>query len=191
MTKLGMFFLASVLLCLPIAAFAQSEMQTATQSETSTLEKLDRNFILDAAHGGMMEVDLARVALDRATNTDVKAYAQKMIDDHTAANDELTKLAASKGVTVPVEPDANHKADMDSAKADLTKRTGADFDREYMKMQEAAHEKMLKMFEKTAQSAKDADVKAFASKSVPTVKSHWQTAHDWNASMKDAKPSGQ
>jgi putative membrane protein len=161
---------------------------TAQPAASAAIDDSVRGFILEVAHGNFMEIDVARIALERASGADVKQFAQKMIDDHTASSEELTKLAAAKSITIPAQPDAAHHGAMEKAKADLAAKSGADFDREYMKRQESNHEKMLKLFEKAAEKSADVDVKAFAAKTVPTVRSHWEMARDWNMKMKDQKP---
>src|ERR1044071_4978736 len=75
-------------------------MQDASGS-SSMLDPSDRKFVMEAAHGGMMEVALGRTAVDKATNADVKQFAQRMVDDHSKANAELQQLASQKGITLP------------------------------------------------------------------------------------------
>src|SRR4029079_5565623 len=101
------------------------------------------DFWTDAAMDGMTEVALGNLALQRAQSDSVKQFAQQMVTDHTAANTELTQLAAGKNVTLPTALDAKHQAMVDK----LSKLSGADFDREYMKMMVNDHEKAVKMFQ--------------------------------------------
>ncbi|HEX7316482.1 MAG TPA: DUF4142 domain-containing protein [Pyrinomonadaceae bacterium] len=141
----------------------------------------DRKFMMMAATGGMAEVEMARLALEKSSNDAVKQYAQKMIDDHTAANNELMQVASMKGVTLPAQPDAKQMAMM----MKMQKLSGMEFDMMYVK--EAGvkgHEGMEKLFMKESMGGKDMNAKAFASKTLPTVRMHLQMARDMMTSMK-------
>jgi putative membrane protein len=148
------------------------------------LSSMDRKFMMDAAAGGMAEVAMARLATERASSDAVKQYAQHMIDDHTKANEELMQLAGTKGVTLPTGPDAKHQAMM----AKMQGLSGAAFDHEYLKNAGVKdHEKMEKLFQKESGGAKDADTKAFAAKTLPTVQEHLRMAREMSGSMMGAK----
>jgi putative membrane protein len=146
----------------------------------------DRDFVMTAAHDGMMEVEMGRMAVERASSDDVKQFGQRMIDDHSKANEELMRIATSKGLTVPAQMDAKHQADMDKTKADMGKMTGADFDRHYISMMVKDHEKAVRLFEEQANNGKDADLKSFASTTLPTLQTHLQMARDIDARLKGA-----
>jgi putative membrane protein len=118
----------------------------------------DKDFMTEAAVGGMAEVELGKLASTKAQNADVKKFAQMMVADHTKANGELKTLAAGKNATLPTELDAMHKATM----TELQGLSGADFDKAYVASQLADHEKTVKLFQTQSQSGTDADVKAFA-----------------------------
>ncbi|MBA2737609.1 MAG: DUF4142 domain-containing protein [Pyrinomonadaceae bacterium] len=128
----------------------------------------DLAFMNDAAPGGMAEVELGKLAADKAQNAEVKAFAQKMSADHSKAGDELKQLAAQKKVMLPPDVLPTHKELMDK----LSKLSGTEFDKEYVKAMVAAHEKDVTAFSAVAQTATDADVKAFAAKTLPTLKMH-------------------
>lgn len=128
----------------------------------------DLAFINDAAPGGMAEVELGKMASTKAQSADVKAFGQKMVEDHTKAGDELKQLAAQKKVTLPPDVMPKHKEIMDK----LSKLSGADFDKEYVAAMIEAHEKDVAAFENVSKTAADADVKAFATKTLPTLKMH-------------------
>ncbi len=128
----------------------------------------DLAFINDAAPGGMAEVELGKMALSKSKNADVKAFAQKMVDDHTKAGKELEKLAAQKKVTLPPDVLPTHKEVMDK----LSKLSGAEFDKAYVMAMLEAHEKDVTAFESVSKTAGDADVKEFATKTLPTLKTH-------------------
>jgi putative membrane protein len=138
----------------------------------SSLARADREFVKDAAMAGMAEVEAGRLALQKASSPAVKQFAQKMVDDHTAANAELMKLAQSKGAAPPTELDRAHRKDMEG----LEKRSGEDFDRAYMKMQVSDHQKAVSLFEKQAKNGKDAELRQWAESKLPTLREHLKMA---------------
>jgi putative membrane protein len=183
--------LAAVVACglLAVASAARGVSQNANSSSTqnsnsngsmSGLSSQDRKFMMTAAEGGMAEVEMARTAVERAGSDAVKQYARQMIEDHTKANEELMSLAAAKGVTLPTGPDAKHRALM----ARMSKMSGHDFDMMYVR--EAGvkdHEKMLKLLQDEIRKGRDADAKAFASKTLPTVQEHHRMAREMSGGM--------
>jgi putative membrane protein len=146
----------------------------------------DKKFMEEAAKGGMAEVQLGQLAAQKAGSEDVKKFGQKMADDHAKANDELKKLASSKGVELPTDLDRSAKREHDK----LSKMSGADFDREYMKHMVDDHKKDVKDFQKEAKSAKDPDVKSFASSTLPTLEQHLQLAQRTDAEVRTASRGG-
>jgi putative membrane protein len=146
----------------------------------SSLSSMDRKFAITAAQGGMAEVEMSRLALQRASSDAVKQYAQKMIDDHTAANAELMQIASTKGITLPTVPDAKMRAMM----AKLEKLSGTAFDHEYvMHAGHKDHAKMEKLFRDQSTRGRDADLKAFAAKTLPVVQQHLQMARELHDKM--------
>lgn len=128
----------------------------------------DLAFMNDAAPGGMAEVELGKMAASKAQNPEVKAFGQKMVADHTKANDELKEIAAQKKVKLSPDLLPTHKQLMEK----LSKLSGADFDKEYVAAMVEAHEKDVAAFENVSKTAADADVKTFATKTLPTLKMH-------------------
>ena len=128
----------------------------------------DLAFMNDAAPGGMAEVELGKMAASKAQNAEIKAFGQKMIEDHSKAGEELKQLAAQKKVMLPPDVLPAHKQLMEK----LSKLSGADFDKEYVAAMVEAHEKDVAAFENVSKTAADADVKAFATKTLPTLKMH-------------------
>jgi putative membrane protein len=127
---------------------------------------------MDAARGSMAEVELGRLATQKASSPEVKQFGQRMVDDHTKANDELKTLAQGKSITIPTDLDAKHQATRDR----LSKLSGAAFDRAYMQEMVADHRKNVDEFRKQSQSGKDAEVKAWAAKTLPTLEEHLKMA---------------
>lgn len=132
------------------------------------------NFMSKASQGAMTEVQLGQLALQRASSDSVKRFAQQLIADHTKANNELKQLAAKKSVQLPTEINAEQKSTIDR----LSSLNGPEFDKEFMKHMVDDHEKDVNEFQKQAESGNDADVKAFAAKTLPTLQQHLQMSRD-------------
>ena len=144
----------------------------------------DSDFVTKAAQGGMEEVELGQLASSNAASADVKQFGQRMVTDHGKANDELKSIAQKSGETVPSGLSKKQEAD----KARLSKLNGAEFDKAYMKMMVSDHREDVAEFEKEAKSGKDADVKAFAAKTLPTLKEHLTMAEDVEKRVASGKP---
>lgn len=139
----------------------------------------DHHFAMEAAMGGMAEVELGRLATEKAEHADVKQFGQRMVDDHGKANDELKQLASSKNITMPTDLDAQHKA----MRERLSKLSGAAFDRAYMREMVQDHTKDVPAFEKESKSGTDAQLKDWASQKLPTLREHLAMAKDINAKL--------
>jgi putative membrane protein len=151
---------------------ATTEKTPSSHSTTKALDHSDKKFLTEAAEGGMMEVELGKLAAAQASDPDVKAFGQKMVDDHTKANDKLKQLAADKGLTLPADMGMSEKHMM----KEIQEKKGADFDRMYMSAMVKDHKKDVSDFDHASKSAKDSDVKAFASDTLPTLKDHLSMA---------------
>jgi putative membrane protein len=138
------------------------------------------NFVMKAAQGGMAEVQLGQLAKEKASSADVKSFADRMVTDHTKANDELKQIAGQKNITLPTQMDARSQATYDR----LSKLSGAEFDRAYMKDMVQDHRMDVNEFRKEAQSGSDPDVKAFAAKTLPTLQEHLQQAQSTESKVK-------
>jgi len=134
----------------------------------------DEMFVLDVAKDGMAEIDIGNLASEKATSDDVKKFAQRMVTDHGKANDELKTLAQSKNITLPAGVDAKAKATHDR----LAKLSGPAFERAYMQDMVAGHRKAVAAFKKESTSGKDPEVKAWATKTLPTIEEHLKMAQD-------------
>jgi putative membrane protein len=143
------------------------------------LTAADRKFVENAAIGGMAEVELGKVATARASSAQVRQFAQRMINDHRKANEALRKVAAGKGIQVPTSLDQKHQKDVD----EMQKKDAKKFDHEYMEMMVKDHKKDVAEFRKAAKDAKDRDIKAFASGSLPTLKDQLQMAVETRAGL--------
>ena len=179
---------AAVMMTMQMSASAQDGMSMGKSQDmkrdSMKMSSADQKFMMMAATGGMAEVEMARLALQKSSNDSVKQYAQKMIDDHTAAGEELKQVASMKSIMLPMQLDARQMAMM----MKMQKLSGMEFDMMYVKESGVkAHQEMEKLFMKESMSGKDMDAKAFASKTLPTVRMHLQMARDMLASMKGMK----
>ncbi|MBK4735557.1 DUF4142 domain-containing protein [Noviherbaspirillum pedocola] len=170
------------------AAQAQTGTGTATDAGTSTgaatsaaskgaskMSAADQRYMKDIAQSNLAEIAASKIALENGQAQQVKDFAQKMIDDHTQAENELQTLAQSKGVQLPTEPDAKHRA---LAKM-MSGLKGEAFDRRYMKETGLTdHQKTAKLLHKVADKAKDPDLKAYAQKTLGPVEQHLAMAQD-------------
>lgn len=156
-----------------------SPHEGAHGTQASGLSAADQAFVKEAAIGGMAEVDLGKLAASKASNPDVKQFGQRMVDDHGKANDELKGWASQKSVNLPADIDAKHKAEH----ARLEKLSGDAFDRAYMASMVADHNKDVAAFERESKNAKDADLKAWAAKTLPTLQDHQKSAKEISAKV--------
>jgi putative membrane protein len=160
---------------LAVAVFVLNGVITQASNQDS--------FWNEAAQSGMAEVMLGNLALQKSQNEQVRNFAQQMVTDHTAANEELKSLAATKSITLATDVDPKHRGALDK----LNGMSGTDFDKAYMKQMVKDHEAAVKLFQRQADRGGDADVKAFATKTLPTLQNHLQMARSMNDSMKNMK----
>jgi len=150
----------------------------------------DQVFAMMAAEGGLTEVQLSKLAADQASSAEVKQVAQRLVQDHTKANQELLTIAKQKDISVPKELDDTHE---DVVKL-FSRLEGAQFDREFLRYQVMHHEKDVAAFNLQAKEGQDPDLKAFAAKQLPVLKEHLQQARDLatqHATGKGTEATGQ
>ena len=174
----GIAAIAAGVCCLAtnLIAAAASPSPAADQSKPATnaqLDSKDRDFMMTAAKGGMMEVHMGQMAAKEGQSAEVKKLANQMVTDHTKANNQLMALASSKGVKL----DTRHKMD---------KISGDKFDDQWLSQMVADHQKTIAAFEAEAKGGKDPAVKDWASKTLPTLKKHLKMVQDTQAKMKKA-----
>jgi putative membrane protein len=155
-----------------VAATAQAQGRAARSSGASGMSAADAAFAKEAAIGGMAEVELGNLAKEKAASSDVKQFGERMAADHSKANDELKQWAQQKNVTLPAALDAKHTALRDR----LAKLSGAAFDKAYMHEMVLDHQQDVAAFKKESTSGTDADLKAWAGKTLPTLQDHLKTA---------------
>ncbi|MCZ2496338.1 DUF4142 domain-containing protein [Xylophilus sp. Kf1] len=154
------------------AVAAASSLAIAAEGD---LSKMDQKFIMTASGAGMYEVEISKLAVDKASDPAVKAFAQMMVTDHTKANDELKQFADSHNAKVaPGVP-----KDKQAVIARMSKMDGARFDKAYHdQVGIKDHKTDIALFEKEAKGGGNADLKAWADKTLPTLKTHLQHAQD-------------
>ncbi|GAA4395214.1 hypothetical protein GCM10023187_01830 [Nibrella viscosa] len=157
-------------------------LDDADRDQRAAVLENDADFAVKAASGGMMEVELGNLAQQKAQNARVKEFGRMMVEDHTKANNELKDLAARKNITLPTSMGEDHRKHVD----ELRSKSGADFDRAYMDLMVDDHDEDIDLFEKAANNAKDADVKAFAAKTLPTLRKHHEAAKSIKDGMKNS-----
>jgi putative membrane protein len=170
---------------------AKGKTQKTTAHETTTGGAADQMFVKKVAMGGLAEVQLGQLAADKASSDEVKKFGQRMVTDHNKANDELKSLAQQKNITLPTELDAKDKATHDR----LAKLSGAAFDRAYMQHMVTDHRLVVNEFKKESTMGKDAEVKAWAGKTLPTIEEHLKLAQEANKAVgtsgtKTSNPKG-
>ena len=164
----------AVVLALSAApAFAQTTKSMAANAPA------DQAFVRKAAEGGMAEVELGKLAQEKGSSADVKTFGQRMVDDHSKANDELKSIAQSKNITLPTNLNAKDKA----LRGRLEKLSGPAFDRAYMQAMVKDHRADVNEFRHESKAGADADVKAFAAKTLPTLEDHLKLAQDANRAV--------
>jgi putative membrane protein len=162
-----------------LAASGSTKAESSRESK-SKLPSGEERFMKEAASGGLMEVELGKVAAEKGSHQRVKEFGKRMQADHSKANAQLKKIASSKGVELPTEPSGEHKSTMDK----LTKLSGAEFDLEYMEAMVDDHKEDIEKFQTQADKGKDPEVKKFASESLPILKKHLELAQSTEKQIK-------
>ena len=156
----------------------KEEAKTGDPTNQSKVDSDEATFMKTAAIGGMMEVELGKIA-QKSTNAKVKAFATQMVTDHTKANAELKALAAQKKIILPSEYPSEEKAHMDMMKT----MTGAAFDKHYIAMMVTDHDKTVALF-KGAETSQDKGVSDFVKKTLPVITGHFEKAKAIQAELK-------
>jgi putative membrane protein len=143
----------------------------------------DNSFAAKAAQANMAEVKLGQLAEQHAENSNVKSFAQRMIDDHSKNLDQLKQVAEHKGITLPTDISAKDQATYDQ----LSRLNGAAFDKAYTRDMVSDHENDISEFRQEANHGTDADLKAYANQTLPTLEEHLRLAKTAEADVKGEK----
>jgi putative membrane protein len=147
---------------------SSSAAAAATADTSTTASKADRAFVRRAAEGNAAEVALGRLAEQQSQDPDVKAFGERMVKDHSQANDQLASVAQSLNMTMPTSPSKAEKTQMDK----LASLSGADFDKAFAREMVADHRTVARAFEREAKTGHDPQVKEFAQSTLPTIREH-------------------
>ena len=147
-----------------------NSMDTTNNSANamSTVDDKAKDFAKEAAEGGMMEVQLGNIAEKNASSQSVKDFGKMMVDDHSKINDNMKDLAAKKNVTLPTTVSSDQQKEIDK----LSKKTGNDFDKNYVSMMIDDHKKDIAAFKKSGDKITDPDFKDFVIKTLPILQKH-------------------
>lgn len=129
----------------------------------------DRAFVAEAASAGLAEVEAGRYVADRATDPQIKSYAQQMERDHASANDDLQRLAGSKGIALPTAAQGDDKSRLDRLQSAPAAGLGGEFVQSFGI---DSHNKAIELFERQARSGQDPDLRAFAERTLPRLREH-------------------
>jgi putative membrane protein len=141
---------------------------TNTTVNAAPLSKEDSSFVMEAAIGGLMEVQAGQLAEQNAQNQRVKDFGNMMVTDHSKANDELKSYASGHGITLPTELPADKQKHIDAMK----NMKGAAFDKHYIAMMVEDHKEDVGKFKKQSTSANDAQLKTWAGNTLPVLQKH-------------------
>lgn len=149
---------------------ADAAKERNEQKEVMNEDQAD--FLVEAASSGMQEMEMAKLGVDKAQHSRVKAFAKMMVADHEQLDKELKDLAAKKNITLPATV-ANEQSEV---MQDLKQMTGRDFDSRFMELMEQEHERDVRKFEDASENHKDSEVRVFAAKTLPKLRMHLDSA---------------
>jgi len=162
---------------------ANSAVDSAAKVQPNTgraVSEPDAKFAVEAANGGMSEVALGTLAQQKAANADVKSFGSMMVSDHSMANDELKKIAKAKFITLPDSVSADEK----KLAADLSAKSGADFDKAYVDAMVKDHKEDIAAFEEAGKKVTYPELQAFIAKTLPVLHKHLDAIQKVQSKMK-------
>jgi putative membrane protein len=162
--------LTAVVTVLSVILTPPTALAANVKSVGDTVAASDKNFMVTAAEGGMLEVRLGEIAKKKGATQQVRDFGAMMVTDHGKAGDNLKVIAAKHGVTLPAELNAENQAVVNR----LRRLSGDAFDKAYITEMVKAHSKDASAFEVASKKAKDRDLKAFAQQMLPVIKMHLQ-----------------
>jgi len=153
---------------LPDSNSMNNDTSAMTSTSSGPVSQQDADWAAKVANANMTEVELSKVAQTKATSDRLKNFANMMVTDHTAAGDKLKQLAASKNITLPANLDDKSQKMLDN----LNKKSGKDFDKAYTDDMLDGHKDAVNAFQKGSNDLQDADLKNFATQTLPTIQMH-------------------
>jgi len=176
--KRALIFAMVIAMCALAAACDENGSSTyssgdgAASAKNVQLAPADQEFAVKASMAGRHEVALGKLVADRASDSEVKAFGKRMVQDHSRAGEDLSKITSKLGISVPAEDDASFK----ETYAKLSNLKGKEFDRAYMSEMVAGHSKVATEVDSYAKGGGNADLKGWATKAAPVVHDHLQMA---------------
>src|SRR5690606_5411977 len=146
----------------------------------------DRDFVEEHLEMGNAEVELGRIAQERATHPDVKAFAQELVRDHQAAGDELRRIATTANPNLSATIDDDAREELTELREEMAKLTGRDFDRRYIDEMIDDHQEAVDDLQDKAENASHSEVRAWAAKTLPTVRQHLEKARSLKEALENA-----
>jgi putative membrane protein len=189
LTTIGIFGIAGSLMLFGPAALAQTGQGSTDPSQLGNagshgqLSRSDYRFFEKAARGGMEEVELGQLAQQKAANQTVREFGQRMVQDHSKANDELKQVAAQEGLAFPARMSRSENSTMQR----LEGLNGASFDQAYAKDMVKDHTKDVNEFQKAAQSIQNPALRDWAQKTLPVLQEHLRLAKSMEAAVQNQK----
>jgi putative membrane protein len=168
----GLKWIAGVMLCgFLVAPLA---LQSGEKKNGQKDGDIDTKFVMKASESDIAEIALGKLASQQASNAKVREFAMHMVSDHTKCSEELQTIAKKHNLELAREMSKQHK----NTHEKLSKLKGAEFDREYMTGQVKAHQEAVTLFQEQSKSGRNPDLKAFATKSLPTIEKHLKMAQE-------------
>lgn len=164
----------------PSTATSDASTTAASGGTSSTATPGDKEWVSQAGMAGLAEVQMGNLALQRAQSADVKAFAQRMLTDHTKSNEELVQMTTAKGLTLPAELAGEPEAGLEH----LTALSGAEFDRAYMQHMVGDHQKAVALYQTGSTSLQDADIRAYATRTLPVLQEHLRLAQEVSGKLR-------
>lgn len=159
---------------------AGSATTPGATADTAPRKMDDKKFAKEAALGGLTEVELGKLAAQKASNDAVKQFGQRMVDDHSKANEQLKQIATKSNIEVPAALDSKHQSHIDK----LAKLSGPAFDKAYVKDMVKDHQHDVDDFKSEAQNGSDPNIKQFAMQTLPTLQEHLNAVKDLKKTVK-------
>jgi putative membrane protein len=162
-------------------AYDRPLKNSALKDTTKAQTKSDEEFAMQAAAGGMAQVKLSQLAMERAQAVEVKQFARRMLEDHTKANMQLKQIMDKQHLAMPQKLDGKQQQAYDK----LAQLSGDDFDRQYMKIMTADHDATVVKFKNESLYGQDPEIKSFAMKTLPMLEEHSSMAHSDASKLKE------
>lgn len=160
----------SIILSLAMLGVILSPLIPSSYGAGMPPDRDDMKFAQEAAMDSMTEVEAGKLALSLSRDNGVQQFGQTIVTDHSEANTKLARIAQTKNLSLPTALDSEHQAMIDKLKA------SKDFNDDFSDMMKKDHDKAVSLFEKQAKSGKDADLRAFAQDTLPTLRAHLAAA---------------